>query len=187
MAMLVATQVENVKALAVKHPGLVTRGLLPRFLPVVPADNIGFRDVGAAIREGVGIPKTLQTKFNERLVDLAKRLQANEGGGVVLSLDNDAHQAFEDACQGFEDRMRPGGELRPILEAAGKLPLQLQKLIGINWAMRACEDETSLIVTADIVAAAAAQLEYFIAQQHTLYDAISQAPADAIAVTVALG
>ena len=181
MAMLVATQVENVKALAVKHPELVTRGLLPRFLPVVPADNIGFRDIGKAIRDGVGIPKTLQTKLNEQLVSLARSLQANEGGGVELSLDEDAHRAFEDACQGFEVDMRPGGDLRPILEAAGKLNLQLQKLIGINWAMCACEGDVSVIVTADIVAAAAAQLEYFISQQHKLYDAICLAPVDALA------
>ena len=181
MAMLVATQVENVKSLAVKHPGLVTRGLLPRFLPVMPDDTIGFRDIGKAILEGRGIPKTLQTKFNEQLVNLARNLQANEGGGVELELDDDARQAFVDACQGFEDRMRPGGDLRPILEAAGKLPLQLQKLIGINWATRACEGDVSVIVTADIVADAAAQLDYFIEQQHKLYDAISQAPADAIA------
>lgn len=181
MAMLVATQVENVKTLAVKHPGLVTRGLLPRFLPVIPEDTIGFRDVGKAILEGRGIPKTLQARFNAKLVDLVKQLQKNEGGGVVLSLDNDARQAFTDTCQGYENRQRPGGDLRPILEAAGKLPLQLQKLIGINWAMRACEGDGAVIVTAEIVSDAAAQLDYFIEQQHKLYDAISQAPADAVA------
>ena len=47
--------------------------------------------------------------------------------------------------------------------------------------MRACEGDVSVIVTAEIVTDAAAQLDYFIEQQHKLYDSISQAPADAIA------
>lgn len=182
MAMLVATQVENVKALAAKNPALVHRGLLPRFLPVLPEDKIGFRDIKAAILTGRGIPRDKQTRFNERLIDLARKLQAREGGVIELSLDEGALRAFVDYCQGYEVRMSPIGDLRPILVAAGKLPLQLQKLVGVNWAMKASlSDELATLVTKDIVDAAARQLRYFIAQQHRLYDALSQAPAEALA------
>jgi DNA-binding GntR family transcriptional regulator len=86
-------------------------------------------------------------------------------------------------CQDIEDRKRPGGDLRQILEAAGKFPLQLMKLCGINWAMEACmmEQEPTLLITEEHVTRASAQLEYFIAQEHKLYDALAQAPADALA------
>ena len=78
--------------------------------------------------------------------------------------------------------MGPGGELRSILEAAGKFPLQLMKLCGIAWAMEATTVEhPKAVITALHVARASAQMTYFIAQQHKLYDALAEAPADALA------
>jgi hypothetical protein len=182
MAMLVATQVENVRALAAKNPALVHRGLLPRFLPVIPEDRIGFRDIRDAILNGKGIAHHKQAAFNDRLVRLARHIQGLEGGVVELSLDEAARETFIQCCQDYENRMRPAGDLRPILEAAGKLPLQLQKLIGINWAMWASlQDEPIGTVTAAIVNRAAQQLDYFISQQHRLYDLLAQAPVEALA------
>lgn len=182
MAMLVATQVENVKALAVKNPSLVHRGLLPRFLPVIPDDNIGFRDIRNAILNGKGIPHDKQVGFNDRLVTLARTVASQEGGVVELQLDEAAREVFIEACQGYEFRMGPDGDLRPILEAAGKLPLQLAKLIGINWAMRASlQNGLDTLVDEATATAAVRQLDYFIGQQHRLYDALHEAPAEALA------
>jgi hypothetical protein len=183
MAMLVATQLENVRALAVRNPALVHRGLLPRFLPVIPADTIGFRDVRKAILNGKGISHEKQSAFNERLIRLARAIQSMEGGVVELRLDEAARDVFIERCQGYEHRMAPEGDLRSILEAAGKLPIQLQKLCGIGWAMQASlclEDDPTTIITSEIVTRAARQLDYFISQQHRLYDALSEAPVDAL-------
>ncbi len=182
MAMLVATQIENVKALATGNPALVTRGLIPRFLPVIPEDRIGSRDVRGSILGGRGIERHLQDTYNSQLVELNHAIQKHPSGVVECILDEDARIAFTDCCQDFEDRMSPGGELRSILEAAGKFPLQLMKLCGIAWAMEATTVENPKpVITALHVARASAQMTYFIGQQHKLYDALAQAPADALA------
>jgi hypothetical protein len=182
MAMLVATQIENVKALATGNPSLVTRGLLPRFLPVIPEDRIGSRDVRGSILGGRGIDRHLQDTYNSRLIELNHAIQKHPSGVVECQLDEDARIAFTDCCQAYENSMGPGGELRSIMEAAGKFPLQLMKLCGINWAMDATTtDKPKAAITALHVARASAQMTYFIQQQHKLYDALAQAPADALA------
>jgi hypothetical protein len=184
LAMFVATQVENVKALAAKNPSLVHRGLLPRFLPVIPEDNIGTRDISALMRQG-GVPHAAQAAFNEPLINLAHHIAAQPDGIVRLEYTDAATLAYEQHWQGYEERIGPAGDLLPFREAGSKLPVQLQKLTSLNWAIRASlGDPTDRSISADMVHCGAAQLEHFIPHSVALYDAITISPEEALAARV---
>jgi hypothetical protein len=180
MAMLVVTQTENIKGLCQKNRALVYRGFMSRFLFVVPRSTVGYRDKRAAILSG-GVPRTVQVAFNEPLIELAQYLDTIKGGILELSLSDEALQAYASYSQSWENRRRPGEDLEWISEVAGKLDIQLEKLIGINWAMRSTvtEDRTP-VVGAQVVHDAARQLEFFLGHQRRLYDELSKAPVEAL-------
>jgi hypothetical protein len=184
MAMLVVTQTENIKALCQSNPALVYRGFMPRFLFVAPDSKVGSRDRRAAILGG-GIPHQVQSSFNEPLIRLAEYLDGVEGGILELEMSPEALDAYADCCQDIENRRAPGGDLEGFNEVAGKADLQLEKLIGINWAMHSTvTGDRAPTVTPDLADAAYRQLDFFLDQQGRLYDLLAQAPVEALQVKI---
>ncbi len=104
-------------------------GCLARFLFCIPESNIGKRNV----KERYEIPKTLKSEYIcsiKSLLDLPDQTTA-DGSKMVLVLDKEALNEWEDFAQRIEDEQGPSGSLESISDWSGKLPGATLRIAGL--------------------------------------------------------
>lgn len=104
-------------------PGFRGRGLLARFLYLLPPSNLGYRDL-----ESKPIPEDVRSAY---AAGLRAMLDWQPDGPHLLRLSDAArseHHAFAGA---IEAQMRPGGELDHCTDWAGKAPGAAARLAGV--------------------------------------------------------
>ncbi len=111
-------------------PGFRGRGLLARFLYLLPPSNLGFRTLrGAAIPEGV------RSAYAAGLGAMLNWKPAADDNGRerthLLRLSAGALQVWEEFSRAVEVRMRPGGDFAHCMDWAGKAPGAAARLAAV--------------------------------------------------------
>lgn len=144
------------KQLAAK-PEFRHKGFLGRFLYAVPSSPLGYRQVNAE-----PIPKDVRDRYwNGILRLLAENWSSRET--KILKLSPEANARLIEFEEQLEPKLRPEGELSPIVDWAAKLSGQLVRIAGLlHLAEHVADQEKPLIVEADTMARALALSEYLV-------------------------
>lgn len=110
--------------------GFRGRGLLGRFLYLLPPSPLGFRSL-----QSNPVPKSVHDAYSAGLRALLDWLPATDDHGVeqphLLRLSNEAYKEWHAFAHTIEQKMQPGGELEHITDWAGKAPGAAVRLAGI--------------------------------------------------------
>ncbi|WP_289083453.1 YfjI family protein [uncultured Spongiibacter sp.] len=122
-------QPDVLRGLAAK-PGFRGRGLLGRFLYLLPPSPLGYRPLGSN-----PVPKDVKDAYNAGLramLDWEPSLDEHrEEQPHVLSLSPEAYSEWYAFAQAIEQQMRPGQPLEHFTDWAGKAPGAAARLAGI--------------------------------------------------------
>ena len=122
-------QPEVLRGLATR-PGFRGRGLLARFLYLLPPSPLGFRSFAST-----PVPEAVRAAYETGLRAMLNWAPAvDEHGKVqrhVVRLGNEACEAWRAFACSIEERMRPGNDLQHCSDWAGKAPGAVVRLAGI--------------------------------------------------------
>lgn len=122
-------QPEVLRGLAFK-PGFRGRGLLARFLYLLPASPLGFRPL-----QTNPLPDVVAGEFNKGLqamLDWEGRVDDfGQQGQHTLRLTAEAKAEHQLFAQAIEVQMRPGGDLEHFTDWAGKAPGAAARIAGV--------------------------------------------------------
>jgi hypothetical protein len=117
-------QPEALRGLA-NQPGFRGRGLLGRFLYLLPPSPLGFRDLGEE-RAGACLPEGVALAYRggiRAMLDWPAALdQEGREQPHLLTLSRPAYGEWLDFARAVEHGMRPGGEYEHAPDLAGKIP-----------------------------------------------------------------
>ena len=117
-------QPEALRGLA-NQPGFRGRGLLGRFLYLLPPSPLGFRDLGEE-RAGACLPEGVARAYRQgirAMLDWPPALdQEGREQPHLLTLSRPAYGEWLDFARAVEHGMRPGGEYEHAPDLAGKIP-----------------------------------------------------------------
>lgn len=102
-------------------------GLLARFLVVMPASNLGKRDV----RLRLSVPTEVSEAYRDKLLDLLGSTDELPDKPVVLSFSDAARDLWLDLAEFVEHRLSPGGAFDAIADWAGKLPGAVARIAAL--------------------------------------------------------
>lgn len=129
LTICLSPQPDVVRGLADK-PGFRGRGLLGRFLFLLPKSRVGSREV-----EPRPIPQAVQTRYANKVHGLLALPWALDSDGkpvpYVLQIAPDAYREWADFHRDVETKLRPGGELELIADWGGKLHGAAVRLAGL--------------------------------------------------------
>lgn len=122
-------QPDVLRGLATK-PGFRGRGLLARFLYLLPPSPLGYRSL-----QSKPVPKTLKDAYSAGLHSMLNwQLNIDQDGEDclhVLRLSNEAYAEWHDFAKAVELQMQPGRELEHFTDWAGKAPGAAARLAGV--------------------------------------------------------
>ncbi|MBU1040085.1 MAG: DUF3987 domain-containing protein [Proteobacteria bacterium] len=122
-------QPEIIRGMADK-PGFRGRGLVGRFLFLLPRSRVGSREV-----EPCPIPEAIQEQYAAKIVSLLALPWASDPTGKPtsfhLQIAPDAYKEWLDFYRGVEESLRPGGELELIADWGGKLHGAAVRVAGL--------------------------------------------------------
>lgn len=95
-----------------QHATLTDKGLVPRFLMAVPANNTGWVNHSQQLRRSPAASHARQV-YEEAVLDLDRRL-GRRLTPLAVETSPEVTQAYVDWAQGIEERMRKGGDLRSM-------------------------------------------------------------------------
>ncbi len=117
-------QPEALRGLA-NQPGFRGRGLLGRFLYLLPPSPLGFRDLGEE-RAGACLPEGVARAYRQGIRAMLDWHPALDQEGReqphLLTLSRPAYGEWLDFARAVEHGMRPGGEYEHAPDLAGKIP-----------------------------------------------------------------
>ncbi len=129
LTICLSPQPEVVRGLADK-PGFRGRGLLGRFLFLLPRSRVGSREV-----EPRPIPQAVQARYAAKVRGLLALPWALGSDGkptsYLLQIAPDAYREWADFHRDAEAELRPGGELELIADWGGKLHGAAARLAGL--------------------------------------------------------
>lgn len=129
LTICLSPQPEVVRGLADK-PGFRGRGLLGRFLFLLPRSRVGSREV-----EPRPIPQAVQARYAAKVRGLLALPWALGSDGkptsYLLQIAPDAYREWADFHRDVEAELRPGGELELIADWGGKLHGAAARLAGL--------------------------------------------------------
>jgi len=157
------------KQLAAK-PEFRHKGFTARFLYAVPHSRLGYRKVNAEpIQEGV------RARYHNGLRRLLHE-SWNSEGRKTLKLSPDANLLLAKFEEALEPKLRPEGELRPVVDWAAKLCGGLVRIAGLlHLANHAGDDQKPLVVDVVTMSRALAMGEFFISHAKIAYAAMDAA------------
>ena len=114
----------------VAKPGFRGRGLLARFLYLLPPSPLGYRNLNAP-----EMPETVEAEYNLRVkqilnLSLPKDLDG-ETSPYLLQFSQDAYQEWNQFAQYMESQMRPGATMEYMADWASKCSGAVARLAGI--------------------------------------------------------
>lgn len=122
-------QPDVLRGLAAK-PGFRGRGLLGRFLYLLPPSPLGYRAL-----QSHPVPERALNAYMAGLRAMLDYEPANDEHGIehphLLRLSNDAYTEWYEFAQAIEVQMRPGRELEHFTDWAGKAPGAAARLAGV--------------------------------------------------------
>lgn len=154
LTMLLTVQPAVLAAVA-QNPAFRGRGLVARFLPALPADNVGRREVGA-----LPVPDDIDAAYEKRVGELAVEL-ADWTDPAVLTLDAEARALLLKIERGVEPRLLPDGEYGSIREWASKLVGAVLRIAALLHLAEPGGQRTGMPITADTLRRASRLGDYF--------------------------
>ncbi|MCF6355961.1 MAG: DUF3987 domain-containing protein [Candidatus Polarisedimenticolaceae bacterium] len=122
-------QPDVLRGLASK-PGFRGRGLLGRFLYLLPPSPLGYRPLASN-----PVPDNIYKAYESGIRAMLKwEPTTNEQGEErphILRLSNEAYTEWHDFARAIEIQMRPGKELEHVTDWAGKAPGAAARLAGV--------------------------------------------------------
>lgn len=108
-----------------KQPGFRGRGLLARFLYLLPPSPLGYRDLGSE-RPGACIPGHLEAGYRAGLKAMLDWPATHDEAGrvqtYIVSLEPASHREWLAFARAIEADMRPGGNYESVTDLASKAP-----------------------------------------------------------------
>ena len=122
-------QPDVLKGLAFK-PGFRGRGLLGRFLYLLPRSPLGFRSL-----QSDPVPKAVRDAYESGIFAMLSWETATDENGDkcphFLSLSDEARSKLHKFAQTIEVQMRPGGDFENFTDWAGKAPGAAVRIAGV--------------------------------------------------------
>lgn len=141
-------------------PGFRGRGLLARFLYLIPASILGYRTL-----KSDPIPISVKYAYKEGILKL---LSLADGQHTeVLELSVGAYAKWDDYRHRIEKCMRPAGEFEQALDWAGKAPGAAARIAGVLHSIENAHCSDSKQISAETMSSAVQIMEIFGA--HSLY------------------
>lgn len=116
------------------QPGFRGRGLLGRFLYLLPESPLGFRDLGSE-RLGATIPHSVDFAYQAGIRAMLEWVPDIDQDGNeqphLLHLEPAAYAEWLAFARAVEVGMRPGGEWEQITDLAGKMPGAAARIAGV--------------------------------------------------------
>lgn len=108
------------------NPQFRGRGLLARFLYAYPVSKVGHRIIGAR-----PVPEDVETAYRETVEKLATGMAGWVGDPAILTLTEDAHQAFLAIETTIEPTLAGDGELAALADWGSKYAGAVARIAGI--------------------------------------------------------
>lgn len=126
-----------VRGLASK-PEFSGRGLLARFLYLLPPSPLGFRKL-----EDHPIPDAVKNAYHAGLRSMLDWSDPGEDGNRLysLKLSTKAYEEWHDYSLTIEDRMKPGEDMEHVTDWAGKAPGEAARVAGVLHAIKHAHGE----------------------------------------------
>jgi uncharacterized protein DUF3987 len=124
LTIVLSPQPDLLHGLASK-PGFRGRGLLARFLYVLPVSRLGYRTGRTS-----PVPSTVSTEYAEHVRALLK-LKTSEAGPSLIRLSAEARRELAEFNCAVEHDMRDGERFEHIRDWAGKLPGAAARIAGL--------------------------------------------------------
>lgn len=144
-----------------EKPGFRGRGLLGRFLYLLPPSPLGYRTL-----ESPALPQPVRAAYAAGLRAMLEWEPATgrEGGPChPLSLSDDARDAWFEFARTIESQMQPGGKLEHCTDWAGKAPGALARLAGVLHGIRHAHDRPWVLpIDRETMTAARGIMEVFV-------------------------
>jgi len=122
-------QPDVLRGLATKS-GFRGRGLLARFLYLIPPSSLGFRTL-----DSMPVPSNVESAYMvglRAMLDWDLAIDKNgEEHPYTLHLSNGAFDEYLDFSRAIEKQMRPGGDMEHFTDWAGKAPGAAVRIAGI--------------------------------------------------------
>ena len=129
LTMGLSPQPDVLKSLADK-PGFRGRGLLARFLYLLPVSNLGYRGLNTN-----PVPELVKTSWQNLIFSLLDIEPGTDEYGDpvphILNLSQAAFQEWAEFYQVVEEELRDGGRFEHIRDWAGKLPGAAARIAGL--------------------------------------------------------
>jgi hypothetical protein len=123
LTLILSPQPDVLQGLASK-PGFRGRGLLARFLFVLPVSKIGYRSGNTK-----PVPETISSDHDAHIRALL-RFKRPDTGPYTIMLSDEAHAEWRAFADQVEVSMREGGRFEQIQDWAGKLPGAAVRIAG---------------------------------------------------------
>ncbi len=111
-------------------PGFRSRGLLARFMYLLPISNLGYRTL-----ETTQVPEPIKANYHNLIFQLLNiETKKNEHGEMephVLTLSKAAYKEWADFYMAVEKELRDDGRFEHIRDWAGKLPGAAARIVGL--------------------------------------------------------
>jgi hypothetical protein len=121
------------------QPGFLGRGLLARFLYLLPPSPLGYRDLGAD-RPGARIPQGVEAAYASGIRAMLDWPTSLDPEGRerphLLRLAPAAYAEWFDYARAVEVRMRPGGDLEGLTDLGGKAPGQAARIAAVMHGIK---------------------------------------------------
>ncbi len=106
-----------------EKPGFRGRGLLPRFLFVLPPSRLGYRSLAVN-----PVPQDVETGYETGITSL---LSYRPDPMVHLTFTADAYREWKEFQRGIEPQFRDGGMLEELKDWGSKLPGAVARIAGV--------------------------------------------------------
>ncbi len=127
-------QPDVLRGLAAK-PGFRGRGLLARFLYLLPPSPLGYRTL-----KSVSVPESVRNAYIAGICAMLEWEPATDEHGDeqphILRMSDDAYTEHHAFAQAVEMQMRPGGDMEHFTDWAGKAPGAAARLAGVLHGIR---------------------------------------------------
>jgi replicative DNA helicase len=139
-------------------PSFRGRGLLGRFLYVLPDDLLGQRRI-----ETTPIPAEIQEEYDRALTHLLDLPEDELFGPTILSVSPGAWAAFQAFSTWLEPQLAEGARLGHVTDWAGKLPGAIARLAGLLHVGDSVERTNGIEVSLAVMERAIELGRYFLA------------------------
>lgn len=174
LTMALTVQPEIIKGLS-DQPGFRGRGLLGRFMYILPTNLIGFRNINSkAINPGTRMK--YHKIVNEVLSALIRKEADADSFTRLLTFSDDAKKIFIDYEHYIENELKPGGDLYCNCDWGGKIAGGTARIIGILHVIKHRNEAAIIKIELSTVRSGILIGKYFIDHAQIAFNLMDQNP-----------